>query len=67
MAGNRLMQRLQTLEQQSGGDFAGFAPIDIWPSQTVDQAKASWEADNGPVSNRRWMLWDFREASNASA
>lgn len=67
MAGNRLTQRLQTLEQQSGGGFAGFAPIDIWPGVTVEEAKAEWELSNGPVGNRHWMLWDFREANNAPA
>lgn len=59
--------RIDALEQYSRGPFAGFAPVDIWPGQTVVQAKAIWEGENGPVGNRRWLLWNFREASNASA
>ena len=61
------MQRLDALEQQLRPGFAGFAPIDIWPGETVEQAKADWELNNGPVGNRRWMLWDFRGANNATA
>lgn len=67
MAGGRLMQRVDALEHQSGAGFAGFACIDIWPGETVDQAKADWERSNGPVGNRRWMTWDYRETNNAPA
>ena len=67
MAGGRLMQRVVALEHQSGAGFAGFACIDIWPGESVDLAKADWERSNGPIGNQQWMLWDFREASNALA
>lgn len=67
MARGGMMQRVEALEQQVGGGFAGFAPIDIWPGQTVEQAKASWEADNGPVGNRWWIVWNFGGCIDASA
>lgn len=59
MARPGLTHRLEELERVRAPKFSGFASIDIWPGQTVDEAKAAWEAENGPVGNRRWLMWNF--------
>ena len=59
MAGGRLMQRVDALEHQSGAGFAGYAPVMVMCGQTLDQAKAEWEAENGPVGGRQWVIWNF--------
>ena len=59
MAGVRLMQRLEALEHQSGVGFSGYACVMVMSGQTLDHAKAEWEAENGPVGNRQWIIWNF--------
>jgi hypothetical protein len=53
------MQRLEALEREDHQAFAGYAVLDLYDDQTIDQAKAEWIAENGPVGNRQWVVYHF--------
>lgn len=45
----RLRDRIAALERNSQCIFPGYASVRLYEDQTVSEAVASWEADNGPV------------------
>lgn len=59
MAGGRMMQRIEALEHGSQTAFSGYACVIVDVGQTLDQAKCEWEAENGPLGNRQWVIWNF--------
>lgn len=52
------MQRIAALEQQERG-FGGYAVLDVFEGQTIESCKADWIAENGPVGNRQWVVFNF--------
>ena len=67
MAGRGLMQRIADLERGDEPGFSGYASIYVFEGQTVEQAKAEWIAENGPVGGRVVVLWNMGGLSNAAA
>ena len=59
MARGGMMQRVEALEHGSQAIFGGYACVMVDGDQTLDQAKAEWETENGPVGARQWVIWNF--------
>jgi len=60
MVGRAMTQRLEALEKREDQQaFAGYAVIDLYDDQTLDEANAEWIAENGPVGNRQWVVYRF--------
>lgn len=59
MARGELKRRLDALEVDRGPRFTGYACVEVYEDQTVADAKAAWEAANGPFGTRQIVLWNF--------
>ena len=59
MARGGMMQRVEALEHGSQAGFSGYACVIVDGDQTLDQTKAEWEIENGPVGARQWVIWNF--------
>ena len=65
MARSELSKRLAALEVGDAMHFTGYACVEVYEDQNVEQAKAAWEAENGPVGTRQVVLWNFGGRSAA--
>ena len=66
MAGRGIMQRVIELERV-GHKFSGYASIDVFEGQTVEEAKADWIAINGPIGEHQIVLWNMGGLNDATA
>lgn len=62
----RLTRRLAELERVTH-KFAGYASIDVFDGQTIEQAQAEWVSSNGPIGDRQIVLWNMGGLLDAPA
>jgi hypothetical protein len=60
-----MAKRLQELERGEC-TFSGYAVLTICEGQTVESCKAGWTAENGPLGNRQWVIFNFGGLNNAA-
>lgn len=65
MARSELSKRLAALEMDGDQRFTGYASVEVYEDQNVEQAKAAWQAENGPFGTRQVVLWNFGGRSAA--
>lgn len=61
MVARAMMQRVEALEHEMMPSFDGYAVLDLYDDQTLEQAQAEWIAENGPAGNRQWVAFNFGE------
>jgi hypothetical protein len=67
MVARAMLTRLEALEREDHGAFPGYAVLDLYDEQTLDEAKAEWIAENGPIGSRVCVIYKFGKRNPACA